>query len=36
MQGYAEHVSSPDQLPMLDLVMAVENAEKWHEANLER
>ncbi|CAM9382890.1 unnamed protein product [Scytosiphon promiscuus] len=35
-QGYAEDVSRPSELPMLDLVLAVKDSEEWHEANLER
>ena len=36
VQGYAEHVSSPSELPMIDLVLAVRDSETWHKANLER
>lgn len=35
-QGYAENVSNASDLPMLDLVLAVEDSEAWHKANLER
>lgn len=35
-QGYAENVSNASELPMLDLVLAVEDSEAWHKANLER
>ncbi|CAM9099014.1 unnamed protein product [Ectocarpus sp. 4 AP-2014] len=35
-QGYAENASNASDLPMLDLVLAVEDSEAWHKANLER
>ncbi|CAM9202160.1 unnamed protein product [Hapterophycus canaliculatus] len=35
-QGYAEDVSRPSELPMLDLVLAVQDSEAWHKENLER
>lgn len=36
VQGYTEHVSTPSQLPMLDLVLGVRDSEQWHKINLER
>eukprot|EP00904_Undaria_pinnatifida_P001568 jgi/Undpi1/11411/HiC_scaffold_30.g13708.m1 len=35
-QGYAEHVRSPPEMPMVDLVLAVRDSETWHKNNLER
>lgn len=35
-QGYAEHVSRPSELPMLDLVLVVKDSEDWHQSNLDR
>eukprot|EP00752_Nemacystus_decipiens_P010611 g9449.t1 len=34
-KGYAENVSRPSDLPMLDLVLVVKDSEDWHKANLE-
>eukprot|EP00903_Cladosiphon_okamuranus_P009410 g8974.t1 len=35
-KGYAEYVSRPSELPMLDLVLVVNDSKNWHQANLER
>lgn len=36
VQGYTEHVSTPSELPMLDLVLGVRDSEQWHKMNLDR